>query len=106
MKVLVVGIGSIGQEIAKRFKYGLNMKITGVKRDINNIEHLKDLVEDVITLSSIGEHIHKYDVIVNAMPAVPGGPVFTDEMFSKMKKKTVFINVGRGSVLDLSLIHI
>ena len=100
LNVLVVGIGSIGQEIAKRFKYGLNMKITGVKRDLTKTEHLKGLVEDVISLDSISDHIHKFDVVVNAMPAVSGGPVFTDEVFSKMKKKTVFINVGRGTILD------
>lgn len=34
-KALIVGLGSIGGEIAKKCHYGFNMKVIGIKRNIN-----------------------------------------------------------------------
>lgn len=99
-RVLITGIGSIGQEIARKFKFGLNMKVTGVKRDVTNISHLSGLVEEVIKLEQVPDRVSEFDVIVNAMPSVPNGPVFDESVISKMKKGAVFINVGRGNIVD------
>lgn len=102
MKVLVVGIGGIGEEIAVKFHSAFNMKVTGVKRDLNNVDHLKSFTEEVIDLASIGHRIHEFDVVVSALPFIADGPIFTEEVFSKMKKGSVFINVGRGAAVDES----
>jgi lactate dehydrogenase-like 2-hydroxyacid dehydrogenase len=100
LNVLVLGVGSIGQEIAKKFKYGFGMNISGVERDATKIANSKDLLDEVLSLEDVAAHVHKYDVIVNALPSIPGGPLFTEEMISKMKKGSVFINVGRGNIID------
>lgn len=34
-KALVIGLGGIGSEIAKKLHYGFNVNVTGVKRNKN-----------------------------------------------------------------------
>lgn len=101
-KVMVVGIGGIGEGIAKKFKFGFNMEVTGVKRDLKNVEHLRAFTDEVIDLASIPLRVHEFDVVVCALPFIAGGPIFTEDVIAKMKKGSVFINVGRGSVVDES----
>lgn len=100
MKVLVVGIGSIGRECALKCKYGLNMKVWGVKRDISNAKHLEGLVEGVIALEKLRESIGEFDVVIAALPFIQDKKIFTDDVFASMKEGAVFINVGRGVYVD------
>ena len=99
-KLLLVGTGSIGQEIGLKCKYGLGMRISGVKRDISETEHLAHLVEEVHSMDSLPQIVSDFDVVVASLPHIPETIVFTEEVFRNMKPGSVFINVGRGSYVD------
>jgi len=47
--VLIIGLGSIGGETAKKFHYGFGCKVTGVKRNIKNVPKELSFLENVIT---------------------------------------------------------
>ena len=100
-KVLIVGIGSIGREVALKCKMALNMEVWGVKRNLSNSEHLKDLVEGLFSLDQLDNKISEFDVVVAVLPFLTS-KIFTKNTFSKMKKGAVFINLGRGSYVDES----
>ena len=99
-KVLLVGTGSIGQEIGRKCKHGFDMRISGIKRDLTNTEHLKGLVDNVYSLDSLDEVVSDFDVVVASLPYLSEDVIFSENTFKRMKKGSVFVNVGRGSYVD------
>jgi len=95
--VLVVGLGNIGLEVA-RLARCLGMRTIGLKRrpkgdlpgvdEVHSQEHLKELVP-------------RADDVVVTLPLTPETEGLIDrETVALMKRESVFINVGRGGVVD------
>jgi phosphoglycerate dehydrogenase-like enzyme len=91
--LLVVGLGGIGVEVAKR-AHLLGMKVIATR---NSSRDKPDFVEYVGLSHELPELIGKADVVVSALPLVPATTnLFDAKLFGRMKKNAYFINVGRG----------
>src|SRR5882672_11353309 len=91
--VLVVGLGGIGTEVARR-AHALGMKVIATRassKEGPSFVSYVGLSDELPTL------IAQADVVVSALPLIPATTnLFDAKMFTRMKKTAYFINVGRG----------
>ncbi|AWK50819.1 D-2-hydroxyacid dehydrogenase [Clostridium beijerinckii] len=96
-KVLIIGLGNIGGEFAKRIKafggYTIGVKRTNTDKP--------DFIDELYLMDKIDELLPLADVVALTIP----GTKETYKMFSKeklklMKNGAALLNVGRGNVLD------
>lgn len=101
-KVLVVGMGNIGSEYAKRM-YGLGASVIAIKRTMSE----KPVYIDEIGLTKdIDAYLPYVDIIANCLPNTPATrKLFDEKKFSLMKKDAIFINVGRGTTVDTNALY-
>jgi phosphoglycerate dehydrogenase-like enzyme len=99
--VTIVGYGSIGSTTAKMLKNGLRCKITGVTNDPELLtETQKSYVDQIISDGNFDHAIATSDYVVGILPkTVKTTGFFNRSFFNKMKKGSVFINIGRGPTL-------
>jgi phosphoglycerate dehydrogenase-like enzyme len=94
--LVVAGLGEIGLETA-RIARALGMKVSGTKRTVEPIEG----IEQVSDNDGLAGLLATADAVVNTLPGTPYTEgLFSREVFSAMKPGTVFVNVGRGTVVD------
>jgi Phosphoglycerate dehydrogenase and related dehydrogenases len=96
MTVLVVGLGGIGREVARKLS-GLGATIIGTSRHGRPVEH----VDHQIRVEEISSTVPQVDAIVLTLP----GTASTDKLigadvFDAVKPGTILVNVGRGTVVD------
>ncbi len=101
--LLVVGLGGIGTEVARR-AHALGMNVIATRassRDKPEFVSHVGLPDELPTL------IGRAHVVVSALPLVPATTnLFDAKMFARMKKNAFFINVGRGgSVVTNDLVQ-
>jgi len=101
--MLVVGLGGIGTQIARRAN-ALGMRVIATR---NSSRDGPDFVEYVGLSHELAELAGQADVVVNATPLTTATTgLFDREIFAKMKPGAYFINVGRGkSVVTDDLIN-
>jgi phosphoglycerate dehydrogenase-like enzyme len=95
--LLVVGVGAIGLEVA-RLASAFGMRVVGIKRDIDEElphvdsvhppEHLRELVGDA------------YAIVVTLPLTDETRGLIDRETISLMRDGAIFVNVGRGRVVD------
>lgn len=95
--LLVVGLGGIGTEVARR-AHGLGMRVIATR---NSSRNGPDYVEYV----GLADELHKLaaeaDVVVNALPLTPATTgLFDEDFFAAVKPGAIFISVGRGASTD------
>jgi phosphoglycerate dehydrogenase-like enzyme len=91
--MLVVGLGGIGTEIARR-AHGLGMRVIATR---NSSRDGPDFVEYVGLSDELHTLARQADVVVNATPLTPETTdLFDRDFFRAMKPGAYFINVGRG----------
>jgi len=100
--MLVVGLGGIGTEVAKRAN-ALGMHVIAIR---NSSRRGPDYVDYVGLSDELLKLASKADVVVNTAPLTDKTrSMFDGEFFQSMKKGSYFINVGRGkSVVTTDLI--
>ncbi len=92
--MLVVGLGGIGIEVARRGA-GLGMRVVGTR---NSSRDGPEYVAYVGLSDELLELAAEADVIVNALPITPATTgLFNKEFFDAVGKGGFFINVGRGA---------
>jgi phosphoglycerate dehydrogenase-like enzyme len=94
----LVGLGSIGREVAKRAS-ALGMRIIAVR------EHPEkgspERVEQVFSSLQIDDLLSQSDYVILAAPLTPGTRSLMNAMrFAKMKFDACLINVSRGALVD------
>lgn len=95
-KVLILGAGSIGKELAKRFK-AFDMYVMGYRRRFVETENFDEIIVDEENLSTA---LQGADYVVLALPLTEKTMYFFDkEKFDMMKPSAIFINVARGKVV-------
>jgi phosphoglycerate dehydrogenase-like enzyme len=101
--LLVVGLGGIGTEIARRAA-ALGMRVIATR---NTSREGPDFVDYVGLSPELDELARRADVVVNATPLTPATTgLFDRAFFANMKRGAHFINVGRGrSVVTADLIE-
>lgn len=96
-KTLVVGLGDIGGEFAKRMN-ALGSKVYGIKRNKSN---KPDYIEDIYQLSMLDEVLPEFDIVALSLPETNETKnLFNKEKFEKMKSGAILLNVGRGSTVN------
>ncbi|UZD89908.1 2-hydroxyacid dehydrogenase [Cognatishimia activa] len=91
----IVGMGRIGQAIAKRAHFGFDMSIKYVNRSAKEMDFPS---EQVATLKELAGQV---DVLVVALPG--GGDthhLINAEVFAAMQSHAIFINIARGEIVD------
>ncbi|GFE78974.1 2-hydroxyacid dehydrogenase [Steroidobacter agaridevorans] len=100
--MLVVGLGGIGSEVAKR-AHALGMKVTATR---NSGRSGPDFVSYVGLSDELPKLAAEADFVVNTAPLTPQTKgMFNAAFFGKMKPTAYFINIARGgSVVTSDLV--
>ncbi len=95
----VIGYGEIGRASAEK-AHALGMKILATRRRLE-LSKGDPIVDKFYTMDQRLELIAASDYIVAAAPLTPETKaIISDREFQAMKPNAVFINVGRGPVVD------
>lgn len=95
-RLVIAGLGEIGVETA-RLARALGMTVSGTKRSVEPLEG----IDPVVGNSGLPELLASADAVVNTLPGTSDTDRLLDrKIFSAMKPGTVFVNVGRGTVVD------
>lgn len=96
-KVMILGAGSIGTEIAKRLS-GFGMTLYGYARKIGDRPYFDSIMCE---REELKESIGNYDYIISTLPDNYNTRGFIDkELIGKMKNSAVIVSVGRKAVFD------
>ena len=102
--IAFVGYGDIGSACAKVCKNGFGMKVTGVKRNPNELtDEQRAYCDEVVGNDQYERVISEADFVCGILPKVAGvtDDYFnTESTFSKMKSSAVFMNIGRGTTVN------
>ena len=96
-KVLITGLGGIGQEIAKKLiSFGAkvySVNTSGIK---------KKYVIKNYKLKDVKKIIKNFEIIINAMPLTSKTKNFYDKkIFQSMNDKSFFINISRDQTINI-----
>jgi phosphoglycerate dehydrogenase-like enzyme len=95
--VLILGVGSIGRELAKRFKAFEAYVIGYRSRDIPEENFDEIIVEE----ENLNMAIQRADYVILALPLTEKTThMFDEEKFDIMKSTALLINVARGKVVN------
>ncbi|MBQ4109876.1 MAG: hydroxyacid dehydrogenase [Clostridia bacterium] len=95
---LIVGTGSVGNEIAKRLK-AFDCNVTGL--DICEIK--SPYFDNIFLMDKLDEMLSKSDIVILTLPLTDEtNHLFNKDKFSLMKDGNVLVNVSRGGVLNES----
>lgn len=94
---LIVGLGDIGGEFAKRVK-ALGAYTIGIRRkDANKPEYLDELY----FMDKLEELLPRVDIVALSLPGTKlTNKIINEKTLKLMKPDAVLINVGRGSTID------
>lgn len=93
---LIVGMGSIGSEVASRAK-AFGAHVIGVRRSPRGDEP----ADEMITLDTVADAVPRADVVVLSAPANAETEHMVDQKFlAQMKLDSVLVNIGRGTLVD------
>lgn len=96
-KVLIVGLGNIGEEFAKRMK-AFGAYTIGIRRSNNK---KPDFIDELYLMDKIDELLPTVDVVALSLPSTRDTyKMFSMEKLKLMKKGSAILNVGRGNVID------
>ncbi|MGH1466276.1 MAG: 2-hydroxyacid dehydrogenase [Cognatishimia sp.] len=91
----IVGMGRIGQAIAKRCHFGFGMTVKYVNRSVKPMDFPAQQIDNLISLAG------QVDILV---VAVPGGAetqhLIDASVFDAMPFTSLFINIARGEIVD------
>lgn len=93
--ITIIGTGAIGCEIARLAK-AFQMKTIGINRSGRKAEYF----DDIYPAQEMEQAIEQGDYTVAVLPSTPDTyHVLTERHFKRMKQESVFINIGRGSIV-------
>lgn len=99
---LILGLGDIGCEYAKRMK-ALGSHVIGVKR---RRSEKPEYVDELFYEEDADQLFERADIVALAMPAYEKTVGFMNESrLRSMKSTAVLLNVGRGSLIDTGLLY-
>ncbi|MFY0596583.1 MAG: D-glycerate dehydrogenase [Cognatishimia sp.] len=91
----IIGMGRIGQAIAKRAHFGFDMTIKYVNRSEKQLDFPAEHI------GSLTELARQVDILVVALP---GGPetqhLINADVFAAMQSHAIFVNIARGEIVD------
>ena len=98
--ILILGAGAIGGEIARLAK-AFQMNVSGVNSTGADAEHF----DSMYTLETFREQLSKADYIISVLPSTSRTKrILKVAHFEEMKDTAVFINIGRGDLVEESVL--
>ena len=93
---LIVGFGSVGEAVGKRIS-ALGGHVTGLRRSSGESPG----AHEILPSRALLDELPKADVVLLSLPYTPenDGVAGTD-FFSRMRPDSLFINIGRGALVD------
>ena len=100
----IVGIGRIGQEVAK-IAFGLGMNVKAADAFIENVEITLDFTNNQsisipVKTEPLENVLNESDFVTLHVPAQKNGALLGKEEFAKMKDGVAVVNCARGGVID------
>ncbi len=93
---LIVGVGSVGTEVAKRLR-AFDVHLIGISRR----EPVQGLVDEYYTLERIGDVFGRSDIVILTIPLIDETRgLINAENIVRMKDDAVLINTSRGGIID------
>lgn len=100
--LLLLGYGSIGQEIARKAK-AFDMNVIALNRSGSGNADGDGPADTVAPINTLSTWLPEADFVASSLPLVPGTEKLMGAAeFALMKPSAVLINVGRGPVIDQS----
>jgi D-2-hydroxyacid dehydrogenase (NADP+) len=93
-QLLIIGLGAIGQEIARKAK-AFDMKVTGISRTSEAVPH----VDQVLPRSELKAACAHTDMVVIAAGA-DASQLLSREAIAAMKPTAFVVNIARGQLID------
>lgn len=95
--VIIVGLGDLGYELAKRLK-AFNCKIIGLKRHVTNSI---PGVDELYSIDKLDEVLPRGDFVILCLPQSKETiNMFNYQRLMRLKKDAMLVNVGRGSAIN------
>lgn len=95
-KILIVGTGEIGQELAKSLA-ALHVPTTG----INTTGHAAPGFSETAPISNLLSEAAQADYVINILPlTAQTHNLYDQQFFTNIKSSAAFLNVGRGGSVD------
>jgi len=95
--VLVVGLGDIGGEYARRMK-ALGSYVIGLRR---SVQDKPDYIDELLLSDKLDAVLPRADIVALALPGTKDtANIIGKQQFAIMKKDAVLINIGRGFSVD------
>jgi phosphoglycerate dehydrogenase-like enzyme len=99
-RMTIVGLGTIGIEVAKR-AHAFGMRITAVRRRVN--EPKPKFVERVMSPGDLDESLRGADVVVLSAPGTAATKnTIRAEQIALMNRGAILVNVARAAIVDQS----
>lgn len=93
--LLVVGTGHIGQQLSKSI-HSLGVNVYG----INTTGHPAEGFVETYSIKNMAKIVPEMDIVLGILPGTHETyHIFNSDIFGKMKKTSIFINVGRGDTV-------
>ena len=97
-RLLVVGLGHIGREVA-RCARALEMYVIGVRRTPSDSDLF--FVDEVRGSSELADIVPGVDAVVLALPGTPETDgLFDADLINALPTRAIVVNVGRGTTID------
>jgi len=94
--VMILGPGAIGQEIG-RVLQALDVHTIG----INSMGEMANYMNETYPIAQLLNHLPKADIVISILPSTPKTKsLLTHKHFEAMKSSAIFMNFGRGDVVD------
>jgi phosphoglycerate dehydrogenase-like enzyme len=99
-KVAIIGLGQIGQQIAKTFSF-FGAKVDGFnRRKIDSI-----YVQNVYALDTLLDRISTYDIVIVSLALNQDTKgIINASVLNQLATQTIFVNVGRAELIDEALL--
>lgn len=96
----ICGFGSIGKEVARVAKT-FGIKVYALVRNLPTEPERSPTVDEYRSIGELGDLLSSSDYVVSILPCTPSTNGFYDGEVLSMcrRKKTVFINIGRGNAI-------
>ncbi|MGY5858308.1 MAG: 2-hydroxyacid dehydrogenase [Candidatus Thorarchaeota archaeon] len=95
---LILGLGNIGSEIAKRLK-GFDVTIHAATRS-GNSKHA-DLAEKLVKIDEVKPLVKEADFVILSLPHTSESEGLVNESFiSSMKPNSILVNISRGPIIE------